>query len=207
VGGTGRRRRKEGRENWLVSVFRGCHFQMSKFGGPEGLGRGISTSSCSFCVDLSLVFCKMLFSSSIVIVVVVVAVAPPWPCVCAFVVLIAGGVRSRACFLFTAGLRSTRVTRIVRGPLVVAPTGYSRSPHESKQNTPRKAQNRLLLKFFRGLRIGDALELISTSIDRVLFVKVSIPPGMRNLAKSSWREMAKNNVISACYRNLFPPNV
>jgi len=63
------------------------------------------------------------------------------------------------------------------------------------------------LKFFRGLRIGDALELISTSIDRVLFVKVSIPPGMRNLAKSSWREMAKNNVISVCYRNLFPPNV
>jgi len=195
VGETGRRRRKEGRESWLVSVFRGCHFQMSKFGGPEGLGRGISTSSCSFCVDLSLVFCKMLFSSSIVIVVVVVAVAPPWPCVCAFVVLIAGGVRSRACFLFTAGLRSTRVTRIVRGPLVVAPTGYSRSPHESKQNTPRKAQNRLLLKFFRGLRIGDALE----SIGRVLFVKVSILPGMRNLAMSSWREMAKN-------RNLFQPN-
>lgn len=88
--------RKEGQNSWLVCccVSRSlATFECQSSRGPEGLSRGISTSSCSFCVDLSLVFCNMMFSSSIVVAVVVVflVAAPPWPCVCAFVVLIERG--------------------------------------------------------------------------------------------------------------------
>lgn len=114
-------------ELWLVSVFREGggdgdgyfalvsprHFQMSEFRGPEGLSRGISTSSCSFCVDLSLVFCNMLFSSSIVLCCCccsTVALCLPLPLL--FVDCAGCWAVARCAFCLPLG-SATRVTRIV----------------------------------------------------------------------------------------------
>jgi len=125
-----------------------------------------------------------MFSSSIVVAVVVVflVAAPPWPCVCAFVVLIerrgvvvlvlmeGGHCGVGRAFCLPLGF-ATRVTRIAGRRSSI---GFSRYPHNSNQLHHGKTKNRLLLKFFRGLHIGDDRKSMFLSIGLGwLFVEVS----------------------------------